>query len=98
VGDRLPVRSDRRELREADDILVLADGRGTTREHRGLERTTVTIAERLSSQTVPPLAATLVARETERLDRTASSQNGAGSSPLSNERRSSWAAVPAHWS
>jgi ATP-dependent exoDNAse (exonuclease V) alpha subunit len=57
-----------RELREADDILVLADGSGTTREHRGRERATVQVAKRLSSQTVAPLAATVVARETERLD------------------------------
>jgi conjugative relaxase-like TrwC/TraI family protein len=57
-----------RELREPDDILVLADGTGTTREHRERERATVTIAERLSSVTVSPLEATVVARETERLD------------------------------
>jgi conjugative relaxase-like TrwC/TraI family protein len=57
-----------RELRAADEILVLADGTGTTREHRGRERATVAIAERLSGQAVPPLAATLVAWETERLD------------------------------
>jgi conjugative relaxase-like TrwC/TraI family protein len=57
-----------RELREADDILVLADGSGTTREHRGRERATVQVAERLADATVPPLAATVVARETERLD------------------------------
>jgi conjugative relaxase-like TrwC/TraI family protein len=65
-----------RELREADDILVLADGTGTTREHRGRERATVQVAERLSSQTVPPLAATLVARETERLDRELGERGG----------------------
>jgi hypothetical protein len=65
-----------RELREADDILVLADGSGTTREHRGRERATVTIAERLSSATVPPLAATVVARETERLDRELAERGG----------------------
>ncbi len=49
--------------------LVLADGTGTTREHRGRERSTVAIAERLASASVPPLAAVVVARETERLDR-----------------------------
>jgi hypothetical protein len=72
-----------RELREDDDILVLADGSGTTREHRGRERTTVTIAERLSSQTVAPLAAAVVARETERLDRELAERGG----KLSAEQR-----------
>jgi ATP-dependent exoDNAse (exonuclease V) alpha subunit len=62
---------------------VLADGSGTTREHRGRERATVTIAERLSSATVPPLAATLVARETERLD----SELGERGGKLSDEQR-----------
>jgi conjugative relaxase-like TrwC/TraI family protein len=65
-----------RELREADDILVLADGSGTTREHRGRERATVTTAERLSRATVPPLAATLVAREADRLDRELGERGG----------------------
>jgi conjugative relaxase-like TrwC/TraI family protein len=72
-----------RELRAADDILVLADGTGTTREHRGRERATVTIAERLSSQTVAPLAATVVARETERLDNELAERGG----KLSPEQR-----------
>ena len=65
-----------RELRQADDILVLADGSGTTREHRGRERATVQVAERLSSQTVPPLAAMVVAREAERLDRELAERGG----------------------
>jgi conjugative relaxase-like TrwC/TraI family protein len=71
------------ELREADDILVLADGTGTTREHRGRERATVQVAERLSIQTVAPLAATLVARETERLDSELAERGG----KLSAEQR-----------
>jgi ATP-dependent exoDNAse (exonuclease V) alpha subunit len=48
---------------------VLADGTGTTHEHRRRERTTVAIAERLAGQTVPPIPATLIAREAQRLDR-----------------------------
>jgi conjugative relaxase-like TrwC/TraI family protein len=72
-----------RELREADDILVLADGSGTTREHRGRERATVQVAERLSSVTVPPLDATVVALETERLDRELAERGG----KLSEEQR-----------
>jgi conjugative relaxase-like TrwC/TraI family protein len=72
-----------RELKEADEILVLADGTGTTREHRGRERTTITIAERLSSASVAPLAATVVARETERLD----NELAEGGGKLSAEQR-----------
>jgi conjugative relaxase-like TrwC/TraI family protein len=72
-----------RELRESDDILVLADGAGTTREHRGRERATVQVAERLSSQAVQPLAATVVARETDRLDSELAQRGG----KLSAEQR-----------
>jgi ATP-dependent exoDNAse (exonuclease V) alpha subunit len=72
-----------RELRAAEEILVLADGTGTTREHRGRERTTVAIAERLAGATVPPLAAAVVARETERLDRELADRGG----KLSDEQR-----------
>ncbi len=66
-----------RELRDAGDIIVLADGTGTTREHRGRERTTVAIAQRLAAQTVPPIPAALVARETERLGRELAALGGA---------------------
>jgi conjugative relaxase-like TrwC/TraI family protein len=72
-----------RQLREAEDILVLADGTGTTREHRGRERSTVTIAERLAGATVPPLATAVVAQETERLDRELADRGG----KLSDEQR-----------
>jgi conjugative relaxase-like TrwC/TraI family protein len=65
-----------RELRDTGDILVLGDGTGTTREHRGRERTTVAIAERLAGQTVPPIPAALVATETERLDADLSRSGG----------------------
>ena len=72
-----------RALREADDILVLADGTGTTHEHRDRERTTVTIAGRLAGATVPPLPAAIVARECERLDRELAERGGR----LSDEQR-----------
>jgi conjugative relaxase-like TrwC/TraI family protein len=58
-----------RELRATDEILVLADGSGTTRQHRGRERTVVQIARRLTASRLEPLPAQLAAQETERLDR-----------------------------
>jgi conjugative relaxase-like TrwC/TraI family protein len=72
-----------RELRETEEILVLADGTGTTRGHRGRERTTVTIAERLGRGGVLPLAAEIVARETDRLDSELAKRGGR----LSDEQR-----------
>jgi ATP-dependent exoDNAse (exonuclease V) alpha subunit len=72
-----------RELREAEDILALADGTGTTREHRGRERTTVTIAARVAGATVSPLAATVIAHERERLERELADRGG----KLSDEQR-----------
>jgi len=73
-----------RELRSSEEILVLADGTGTTREHRGRERTVVAIAERLAAGRLQPLPATLAAREAERLDRELASRGGR----LSDEQRS----------
>ena len=58
-----------RALRASKDILVLADGTGTTREHRGRERTVVAITERLTAGRVEPLPEGAAAREAERLDR-----------------------------
>ena len=72
-----------RELRAAEEILMLADRTGTTRQHRTRERTTVATAERLAERTVPPLPAALVARETERLDRELAERGG----KLSDEQR-----------
>jgi conjugative relaxase-like TrwC/TraI family protein len=72
-----------RDMRRADEILLLADGTGTTRQHRSRERLTVSIAERLAATTVAPLAATVVARETERLDRELAERGGS----LSDEQR-----------
>jgi hypothetical protein len=72
-----------RELRAAEEILVLADATATTREHRGRERATVAIAQRLAGATVKPLAAAVVAEETERLDRQLAERGG----KLSDEQR-----------
>jgi conjugative relaxase-like TrwC/TraI family protein len=58
-----------RQLRANEDILVLADGNGTTRQHRGRERTVVAIAERLTAAQLEALPAALAAQEAERLDR-----------------------------
>ncbi len=57
-----------RELRGSEEILVLSDGSGTTRRHRGRERTVVAIAERLSAGRLEPLPALLAEREADRLD------------------------------
>ncbi len=58
-----------RELRAQEEILVLTDGTGTTRQHRGRERTVVAIAQRLAEGALEPLPATMTAREADRLDR-----------------------------
>jgi len=72
-----------RELRKSDDILVLADGTGTTREHRRRERATVQVAGRLADATVLPLPAQIVAAESERLDQELAQRGG----ELSGEQR-----------
>ena len=58
-----------RALRASDDILLLADGTGTTREHRGRERTAVAISRRLAAARIDPIPSEMAARETARLDR-----------------------------
>jgi conjugative relaxase-like TrwC/TraI family protein len=58
-----------RDLRSTGDIFVLADGTGTTRQHRNLETGTVALAARLAGTAVAALDPKLVARECERLDR-----------------------------
>jgi hypothetical protein len=55
-------------LRGTDEILVLADGTGTTRQHRGRERTVVAITQRLTAAEVTPLPAGAAEREADRLD------------------------------
>ena len=80
ITDALEVLS---ELRTTESILVLADGSGTTREHRSREQATVAIAQRLASATVAPIAPALVARESARLDRELADRGG----ELSHEQR-----------
>ncbi len=72
-----------RELRDRDEILVLADGTGTTRAHRGRERTVVSITERLTETQVTPLPAGAAQREADRLDTELSTHGGR----LSDEQR-----------
>lgn len=72
-----------RALRSSEEILVLADRTGTTRAHRGRERTVVAIAERLAAGQLQPLGAALTARHTDRLDR----ELAAGGGRLSEEKR-----------
>ena len=72
-----------RELRATDDILVLADGTGTTRQHRGRERTVVAITHRLTTARLDPLPAAVTARETDRLDQQLAQTGGR----LSDEQR-----------
>jgi hypothetical protein len=57
------------ELRGREEILLLADGAGTTRHHRGRERTVVVITQRLAKQRIEPIPAAVADREAERLDR-----------------------------
>jgi conjugative relaxase-like TrwC/TraI family protein len=65
-----------RGLRNARELLVLADGTGTTREHRAREQATVAIAQELSDATVAPIGSELVAREASRLDRELAANGG----------------------
>jgi conjugative relaxase-like TrwC/TraI family protein len=72
-----------RALRASDEILVLADRTGTTREHRGRERTVVAITQRLTQTQVTPLPTQAAEREADRLDRELSVRGGR----LSDEQR-----------
>ena len=71
------------ELRKSEEILVLADGTGTTRQHRGRERTVVAITQRLTATQLAPLPAGSAEREADRLDRELSARGGR----LSDEQR-----------
>jgi len=64
------------ELRDAEQILVLADGTATTRAHRGKERTVIAVVERLTDARVEPLPAALAEAEAQRLDRELASVGG----------------------
>ena len=64
------------ELRKSEEILVLADGTGTTRAHRGRERTVVAITQRLTATELVPLPAGAAEREADRLDHELSAHGG----------------------
>ena len=84
-----------RALRASEDILVLADGTGTTQEHRGRERTVVAITERLTATRIEPLPFAPAAREA--IGSTGSSPRRAGGCLRSSARRSTWRAVRTGW-
>ncbi|WP_249019618.1 MobF family relaxase [Conexibacter sp. S30A1] len=72
-----------RALRASGEILLLADGSGTTKDHRGYERAVITITQRLSTTTVTPIPEETTRRETGRLDQELAAYGGR----LSNEQR-----------
>ncbi|MGH2871623.1 MAG: ATP-dependent DNA helicase, partial [Solirubrobacteraceae bacterium] len=57
-----------RALRNSGEILLLADGSGTTRDHRGYERAVVAITEKLAATLVQPIPKDATEHETQRLD------------------------------
>ena len=71
------------ELRASEEILVLADGTGTTRQHRGRERTVLAITQRLTDTQLAPLPAGSAERQADRLDHELSARGGR----LSDEQR-----------
>jgi len=71
------------ELRDAGEILRLADGSGTTREHRARELTTISTAERVIEHRITPLDLDAVAGQANRLDRELHGRGGR----LSDEQR-----------
>ncbi|MHB8694309.1 MAG: ATP-dependent DNA helicase [Solirubrobacteraceae bacterium] len=72
-----------RGLRDGGEIVRLADGTGTTREHRAREHATVTTARQLAAHTTTPLPDEAVAAQAERLDRELRARGGR----LSDEQR-----------
>jgi len=71
------------ELRDAGEILRLADGTGTTRKHRAREHATINTAQRVIEHRIAPLDRAAVDAQADRLDR---ELQGRGSR-LSDERR-----------
>jgi conjugative relaxase-like TrwC/TraI family protein len=71
------------ELRDAGEILRLADGSGTTREHRARERTTISTAARVIEHRITALDRDSVVAQADRLDRELQGRGGR----LSNEQR-----------
>jgi hypothetical protein len=71
------------ELRDAGEILRLADGGGTTREHRAREHETISTAQRVIGHRVTALDPVAVAGQADQLDRELLSRGGR----LSDEQR-----------
>ena len=70
-------------LRASGEILLLEDGTGTTRDHRGYEQAVVTITQRLAATELEPIPEHLSAREADRLDQELAANGGR----LSDEQR-----------
>lgn len=71
------------ELRDAGEILRLADGNGTTREHREREQATVDTAKRVIANRIASLDREAVVAQADRLDRELEDRGG----QLSDEQR-----------
>ncbi len=71
------------DLRDAGEILRLADGSGTTREHRTREQTTISTAQRVIAHRITALDRDAVVAQADRLDRELQGRGGG----LSDEQR-----------
>jgi conjugative relaxase-like TrwC/TraI family protein len=71
------------DLRDAGEILRLADGSGTTREHRAREHETISTAERVIDHRITALDRDSVVAQADRLDRELQGRGGR----LSDEQR-----------
>jgi conjugative relaxase-like TrwC/TraI family protein len=71
------------ELRDTREILRLADGNGTTREHRAREQTTISTAKRVIKHRIAALDLDAVVAQADRLDRELHGRGGR----LSDEQR-----------
>jgi conjugative relaxase-like TrwC/TraI family protein len=71
------------ELRDAGELLRLADGSGTTREHRAREHETINTAKRVIAHRATPLDRDSVVAQADRLDRDLQGRGGR----LSDEQR-----------
>ena len=71
------------QLRDTEDLLTLADGSLTTRQHRSREDDTVATARRIANGNVDPIPEPLIDRHAERLDRQLRARGGR----LSDEQR-----------
>ncbi len=72
-----------RALRASGEILLLADGSGTTKDHRGYERAVIAITKKLAATTLEPIPHDVAVRETGRLDQELATHGGR----LSGEQR-----------